>query len=80
YEITGVSGAFATGLGLIPRLGNNYAFIVTPICFTAAAIIWLLINSSELSKNDPDSDIMLANESNYFKSVLQGFFIFGQSI
>ncbi|CAF3545861.1 unnamed protein product [Rotaria socialis] len=80
YEVTGVSGALATGLGLTPHLGNNYEVIVTLICFTTAAIICLLINSSELSKNDLDNDIMPANESNYFKSAFQGFFLFGQSI
>ncbi|CAF1400602.1 unnamed protein product [Rotaria sordida] len=35
----GVSGAFVTGLGLNPRLGNNYAFIITPILFILAAVI-----------------------------------------
>ncbi|CAF2894838.1 unnamed protein product [Rotaria sp. Silwood2] len=80
YEIAGVSGAFATGLGLIPRLGNNYAFIITPIFFTAAGIIWLFISSFGLTINDSKDEVMSTNESNYFKSVLQGFVLFGQSI
>ncbi|CAF4568579.1 unnamed protein product [Rotaria sp. Silwood2] len=80
YEVAGVSGAFATGLGLIPYLGNNYSFIVTPILFTMAAIVWLFISSFGLNMNNPDDEIILTNESNYFKSVLQGFVLFGQSI
>ncbi|CAF4103953.1 unnamed protein product [Rotaria sp. Silwood1] len=27
YELVGVSGAFTTDVVLIPRLGNNYAFV-----------------------------------------------------
>ncbi|CAF3907181.1 unnamed protein product, partial [Rotaria magnacalcarata] len=39
YEITGVSGALMTGLVLIPRLRNNYAFTISPILFTVAAAV-----------------------------------------
>ena len=38
-ELAGVSGALVTELVLIPRLGNNRAFIVTPILFTALGTI-----------------------------------------
>ncbi|CAF3657568.1 unnamed protein product [Rotaria sp. Silwood1] len=79
YEVAGVSGAFVTGLVLIPRLGNNYAFIVTPILFTMAAIIWLFISSFGSNMNTSDNEIMLTNKSNYFKSVLEGFVLFGKS-
>lgn len=36
YEIAGTAGAFCTALALIPRFGNNYSFIITPIFFTCA--------------------------------------------
>ncbi|CAF1193982.1 unnamed protein product [Adineta ricciae] len=45
YEVAGVSGAFVTGLVLIPKLGNNYSFIITPILFTLSAIVWFFINA-----------------------------------
>ncbi|CAF1117983.1 unnamed protein product [Rotaria sordida] len=80
YEIAGVSGAFITGLVLIPYLGNNYAFIITPILFTAASISWFFIGSLGLNINESDKEIILSSESNYFKSVLQGFILFGQSV
>ncbi|CAF0944087.1 unnamed protein product [Rotaria sordida] len=87
YEIAGVSGAFATGLGLIPHLGNNYSFIITPILFTAAAIVWLFISSLGLANNnnnnnnfsDENTRIDRNSESNYLKSILNGFIIFIQS-
>ncbi|CAF4194107.1 unnamed protein product [Rotaria sp. Silwood2] len=83
YEIAGVSGAFTTGLGLIPLLGNNYSFIITPILFTAAAIIWFFISSLGLAKtnnlNDENIRIDKNFESNYFKSILNGFIVFIQS-
>ncbi|UJR32665.1 hypothetical protein I4U23_020125 [Adineta vaga] len=83
YEIAGVSGAFTTGLGLIPRLGNNYSFIITPILFTLAAIVWLFISSVGLVGDDTGNDEMtpVADniESGYCKSIVQGFLLFIQS-
>ncbi|CAF0808817.1 unnamed protein product [Adineta ricciae] len=83
YEIAGVSGAFATGLGLIPRLGNNYSFIITPILFILAAIVWLFISSVGLAVDNTGTDEMtpVADniESGYLKSIVNGFVLFVQS-
>ncbi|CAF0851817.1 unnamed protein product [Adineta ricciae] len=83
YEIAGVSGAFATGLGLIPRLGNNYSFIITPILFTLAAIVWLFLSSAGLAADNIATDEMtpVADniESGYLKSIVNGFVLFVQS-
>jgi MFS family permease len=83
YEISGTSGAFATGIGLIPRLGNNYAFLITPIFFTASSIIWLFLSKSKFDEINIEDEIDLnqqENKTNYFKSVINRFFLFGQSI
>ncbi|CAF2896427.1 unnamed protein product [Rotaria sp. Silwood2] len=77
YEVSGTAGAFSTALGLIPRLGNNYAFIITPICFTACGIIWLFLGSLKFSR--AQSEEADDNESNYVKSVLKKIFLFGKS-
>ncbi|CAF0949866.1 unnamed protein product [Didymodactylos carnosus] len=83
YEVSGTTGAFATALGLIPRFGNNYAFIITPIFFTASGIIWLFVSSFGFNKNnqadkiDPDED---KSKTNYWKSVINRFLLFGQSV
>lgn len=83
YEIAGVSGAFATGLGLIPRLGNNYSFIITPIMFTIAAIVWLFISAvglaDENNLNDEISVDQNDDHSGYLKSLYRGFIDFIQS-
>ncbi|CAF1164073.1 unnamed protein product [Didymodactylos carnosus] len=83
YEVSGTSGAFATGLGLIPRFGNNYAFIITPIFFTASGIIWLFVSSLEFKDTNQDDKVVPDDEkpkSNYLKSVVSGFLLFGQSV
>lgn len=84
YEVSGTSGAFAAGLGLIPRLGNNYAFIITPIFFTVSSIIWLFLTKSSLEQTDIEDDIKPDTDDqqkkNYFKIIIKRFLLFGQSI
>ncbi|UJR11873.1 hypothetical protein I4U23_016052 [Adineta vaga] len=84
YEIAGVSGAFTTGLLLIPRLGNNYAFIITPILFTLSAIVWFFINAFGTKTNISNDEIPGAEnqngKTNYFKAIIKGFILFGKSV
>lgn len=42
YEVAGTIGAFASAR-FIKLLGNNYSFLVTPICFSLAGAVWWLI-------------------------------------
>jgi len=83
YEIAGVSGALMTALVLIPRLGNNHAFIITPILFTASGLIWLLIGSIPNKTNDqktkPISNLK-KSKINYFKLITNVLLSFIQSI
>ena len=61
YATSGAIGAFVTGLVLIPKLGNNHAFIITPILFSAAGMIWLWM-SSRKRKRAKRKDLMITNE------------------
>jgi hypothetical protein len=78
YEISGVAGAFTTGLVLIPRLGNNYAFLITPILFSLSAIVWFFINTLESERDIPEEN--KNSKRNYFKSLIKGFYLFIQSV
>jgi MFS family permease len=83
YEVSGTGGAFAAGIGLIPRLGNNYAFIITPIFFTISSIIWSFLSKSKFDETIFEDEINLKEEEkskNYFKSVTNHFLLFGKSI
>jgi MFS family permease len=80
YEVSGTSGAFAAGIGLIPRLGNNYAFIITPIFFTASSFIWFFLTKTKLEQTTNLEDDIQDDNQNYFKSIIKRFFLFGQSI
>lgn len=84
YEVSGTAGAFATALGLIPTLGNNYAFIITPIFFTAAAIVWFFISPFKCSSSDPEgegtADDDEESKRNYLMNVLKRFLLFGKSV
>ncbi len=77
YETSGTAAAFATGLVLIPKFGNNFSFIITPICFTAAACTWFFI--SNLGFSPPQKDA-LAKQPSYIKSVVGGAGLFTKSI
>ena len=83
YEIAGVSGALITGLILIPRLGNNYAFIITPILFSLAAVVWFFINSLGTKTDIPDDEIPGGSQNvktNYLKALFKGFYLFLESV
>jgi MFS family permease len=77
YEVAGTSGAFCTALGLIPSLGNNFAFIISPICFTAACITWYFIRVTAAPRSKLEA---LADQPGYIRAVLLGFVLFFQSI
>ncbi|KAI5807813.1 major facilitator superfamily domain-containing protein [Pyronema omphalodes] len=77
YEVAGTSGAFCTALALIPRLGNNYSFIITPIFFTAAAAMWLCLNIEFTQEPVSNS---LEGKPSYFKSVFSGAILFFDSV
>lgn len=77
YEIAGTGGAFATALGLIPYFGNNMSFIITPICFTCAAIVWFFISTLDFKKTNLET---LAGQPTYIRAVIGGFILFFESI
>ncbi|KAJ8099581.1 hypothetical protein POJ06DRAFT_290840 [Lipomyces tetrasporus] len=77
YEISGTGGAFCTALALIPRFGNNFSFIITPIFFTLAAAIWCFI--SKLGFKVAKAEV-LTKQPTYIKAVLGGFWLFGESV
>ncbi|KAK9318968.1 hypothetical protein V1517DRAFT_334054, partial [Lipomyces orientalis] len=77
YEVSGTGGAFCTALALIPRFGNNFSFIITPIFFTLAAAIWLFI--SKLGFKVAKAEL-LTKQPAYIKAVLGGFWLFGESV
>lgn len=78
YEITGTAGAFITALVIIPQLGNNKAFIVTPVCFTFCATIWFFI--SELDFKRRKSTLHQHEKPAYWKAAFRGLYLFGESI
>ncbi|KAK5071863.1 hypothetical protein LTS08_001041 [Lithohypha guttulata] len=77
YEIAGTAGAFCTALALIPRFGNNYSFIITPIFFTCASIVWFFISNLNYTKR---THLEKAEKKNYFMLVVEGFLFFGKSV
>lgn len=77
YEITGTAGAFTTGLVIIPSLGNNMAFIITPVCFAISALTWIFI--TELGFSNPKSSSP-STKSSYLASAFSGLTLFFESI
>ncbi len=79
YEISGTAGAFVTGLAIIPQLGNNMSFIVTPICFAISAVIWFFISELDFRRQNQTSLRPRAKLS-YWRAAFSGLFLFGESI
>ena len=77
YEIAGTSASFCTALALIPRLGNNMAFIITPILFTIASITWFFVSTYGFKAEKPEN---LKDQPGYLRALLLGFILFGESV
>ncbi|KAF2128844.1 hypothetical protein P153DRAFT_27117 [Dothidotthia symphoricarpi CBS 119687] len=77
YEVSGTAGAFCTALALIPYFGNNYSFIITPVFFAAASILWFFIYEEEAPRA---YEFVLESESTYVKAVVGGFYLFFESV
>ncbi|EER27559.1 hypothetical protein CPC735_028950 [Coccidioides posadasii C735 delta SOWgp] len=78
YEISGTAGAFCTALALIPQLGNNYSFIITPVCFCLAGCVWLCITDTTFQQ--PAREKLLSDQPTYIKAVFGSFYLFGESL
>jgi hypothetical protein len=76
YEISGTAGAFTTALALIPHFGNNFSFLITPIFFAAAAILWWFV------QDDTQREVhalVLESQPTYIRAVIGGFYLFFES-
>lgn len=78
YEISGTAGAFCTALALIPQLGNNYSFIITPVCFSLAGCAWMCIRDTQ--PQQPPREKLLSDQPPYIKAVFGSFYLFGESL
>jgi hypothetical protein len=77
YETSGTAGAFCTALALIPHFGNNFSFIVTPIFFAAASILWFFIYEAS---PQTENGLFLEGQPTYVKAVISGFYLFFESV
>ncbi|KAF2180265.1 hypothetical protein K469DRAFT_741292 [Zopfia rhizophila CBS 207.26] len=77
YEISGTAGAFCAALALIPRFGNNFSFLITPIFFGLASLTWFFVDDLGFKGEKP---LMMANQPSYIKAVLGGFWLFFESV
>lgn len=76
YEVSGTAGAFCTALGLIPGLGNNMSFIITPICFTLAGITWFFVSNLSFK---PIELTRFEKQPSYIKATFKAFYLFVES-
>lgn len=79
YEITGTAGAFTTGLVIIPQLGNNMAFIITPLCFSLSALAWLFLSDVGFTRTTTTAP-KPRTPTRYWKSALSALLLFFESI
>ena len=87
YEVSGTAGAF-TSTQLIIKLGNNYSFLITPILFFLASLVWFQIDTGRMPGSHFDEgslqDVERRKSSGgvlrYLIAVGAGFRLFALSI
>ena len=52
-QVASTAGAFMTAIVLIPHLGTNYAFIITPFCVLIAGCTWACMSNLSPSRTAP---------------------------
>lgn len=77
YEVAGTSGAFCTALALIPYFGNNYSFLITPVCFALAAVCWFFLTDHDFQVKRAQAQ---EPQPSYVQAVVFGFWLFLESI
>jgi len=77
YEMSGTAGAFCTALALIPYFGNNFSFLITPIFFAAASLLWFFIQEPAVPQEHRTR--VLEDQPTYGRAVLGGFCLFLES-
>jgi len=77
YEVSGTAGSLCTALALIPRLGNNFSFIITPILFVCASCVWCTISGLPRPLEEKATSL---TKSTYFKMVTSGGLLFLDSV
>ncbi|PIG82397.1 hypothetical protein AARAC_007947 [Aspergillus arachidicola] len=65
------------GVSLDTVFGNNYSFLITPICFAFAAISWFFLTDETFRSHDTP---VLERQPPYIKAVTVGFWLFIESI
>ncbi|KAF8154282.1 major facilitator superfamily domain-containing protein [Crassisporium funariophilum] len=88
YEIAGTSGAFASS-SAISRWGNNYSFFLTPVFFSLAGILWLIIStlnfkSAQVIQQELEqsglADVEKKSSNNYLVQIGHGAMSFFESV
>lgn len=87
YEVAGTSGAFASSAA-IQRFGNNYSFMLSPIFFVIAGLLWTRVSAMNLKHDERDVDepALAAVEGksrwtrNYLYAIAYGAWLFVKSI
>ncbi|KIM33235.1 hypothetical protein M408DRAFT_61521 [Serendipita vermifera MAFF 305830] len=74
YEVAGTIGAFSSA-AVIKQLGNNYSFLVAPICFAFAGLAWRFLAAEGMTGGETKKGPL-----GYLASVGHGFLNFGRAV
>ena len=68
-------------MGLIPNLGNNKAFLITPPCFAFCSIVFYSLSDNALGrKREGHEEVSSQGSSSFAKALLNSFLVFFESI
>lgn len=78
-ELSGTAAAVCSALGLIPNLGNNKAFIITPPCFAICSVIFYTLTDTGSATKTSESG-GAPGRTSFFRALSNSVLVFFESI
>lgn len=80
FTLSAIMGSLSTGLLLIPYLGHNRAFVITPICCGLCSLLFCFISNMGFERLKYKQEGPEKRQNSIFYDLAEGVWLFGRSV